>query len=307
MDALTSLSTNGVAPVLVVDQCEEAITMCESDDERVRFFAAVASHASRALVIVALRADHLGALSEYPEFAQLVERSLYLLRPLGEQDLRGAIEGPARQHGLLLEPGLVDLLIREAEGEPGALPLLSHALSQTWARREGRTLTVNGYRETGGIRSAVAQSAEKVYEQVAPEQRAMLRDLLLRLVTPTPEGEPVRSRVPLRMVAASADHERLIGLLVDARLVTSDDEALELSHEALTRAWPRLQTWLDDDVQGRGGYLGHDGPPGQRALSRHPVGPGVAVAADGTPRPQCHRTRLPRCESPACRGRASDS
>ena len=146
---------------------------------------------------------------------------------------------------------MVDLLIREAEGEPGALPLLSHALSQTWARREGRTLTVEGYRETGGIRGAVAQSAEQVYEQVAPEQRAMLRDLFLRLVTPTPEGEPVRSRVPLRMVAASPDHERLIGLLVDARLVTSDDGALELSHEALTRAWPRLQTWLDDDVQGQ--------------------------------------------------------
>ncbi len=235
----------------MVDQCEEAITLCESEDERARFFAALAAHASRAPVVIAVRADHLGAFSEHPEFAQLVERSLYLLRPLGEQDLRAAIEGPARQHGLLLEPGLVDLLIREAEGEPGALPLLSHALSQTWARREGRTLTVEGYRETGGIRGAVAQSAEHVYEQVAPEQRATLRDLLLRLVTPTPEGEPVRSRVPLRMVAASPDHERLIGLLVNARLVTSDEGALELSHEALIRAWPRLQTWLDDDVQGQ--------------------------------------------------------
>ena len=133
---------------------------------------------------------------------------------MSEADLRAAIEGPARQVGLLLEPGLVDLLVREVEGEPGALPLLSHALHETWQRREGRTLTVEGYQDTGGIRGAVAQSAEEVYDQVPAEQRPLLRDLLLRLVTPTPEGEPVRSRVPRRTVATDAEHERLVELLV---------------------------------------------------------------------------------------------
>ena len=103
-----------------------------------------------------------------------------------EADLRAAIEGPAHQAGLLLEPGLVDLLVREVEGEPGALPLLSHALRQTWQRREGRTLTVAGYQETGGIRGAVAQSAEEVYDRVPAEQRPLLRDLLLRLVAADP-------------------------------------------------------------------------------------------------------------------------
>ena len=63
-------------------------------------------------------------------------------------------------NGLRIEPGLVDLLLRDLEDEPGALPMLSHALVQTWERREGATLTVDGYRATGGIRGAVAQSAE---------------------------------------------------------------------------------------------------------------------------------------------------
>jgi hypothetical protein len=251
MDALTALPQSGPVPELVVDQCEEAVTLCRDADEQSRFFAALARHAEQALLVVALRADRLGELSAHPAFARMVERGLYLLKAMDESDLRAAIEGPSRQAGLLLEPGLVDLLVHEVEGEPGALPLLSHALRQTWARREGRTLTVAGYQASGGIRGAVAKSAEQVYEHAPPQQRPMLRDLLLRLVAPSPEGEPVRSRVPRRVVAADAEHEQMIELLVGARLVTSDEGVVELAHEALARAWPRLRSWLDEDVEGQ--------------------------------------------------------
>ncbi len=251
MDALDVLPMSGMAAVLVVDQCEEAVTVCDNPFEQGAFFAALADHAQRGPLIVALRADRLGELSAHPAFAQLVEPGLHLLSAMTEPDLRTAIEGPARQAGLLLEPGLVDLLVREVEGEPGALPLLSHAMHETWQRREGRTLTVAGYQESGGIRGAVAKSAEEVYARIPVEQRPLLRDLLLRLVTPTPEGEPVRNRVPRRTVATDDEHELLVELLVGARLVTSDDETVELAHESLARAWPRLRTWLDDDVEGQ--------------------------------------------------------
>ena len=158
---------------------------------------------------------------------------------------------PARQAGLLIEPGLVDLLVREVRNDPGALPLMSHALLETWKRREGSTLTVAGYRASGGINGAVAQSAEGLYARVGAEHRHLLRDLVLRLVSPGPEGEPVRTRVPRRLVGTDPEHEQLIEMLVAARLVTSDDGALEITHEALTRAWPRLRGWLDDDVEGQ--------------------------------------------------------
>ena len=90
---------------------------------------------------------------------------------MSEQGLREAIETPARQRGLLIEAGLVDLLVAEVEETPGALPMLSHALVETWNRREGNTLTVAGYAATGGIRGAVAQSAESVYARIDPGQR----------------------------------------------------------------------------------------------------------------------------------------
>jgi WD40 repeat protein/DNA-binding SARP family transcriptional activator len=250
-DALIGLCSSDPAPVLVVDQCEEAVTLCDDSNARAAFFSALHRHAGRAPLIVALRADRLGELSAYAGFARLVEPGLHLLSAMSGADLRVAIEGPARQAGLLLEPGLVDLLLREVEGEPGALPLLSHALNETWQRREGRTLTVDGYLATGGIRGSVAQSAEALYHEVPEAQRPLLRDLLLRLVTPTPEGEPVRTRIPRRTLAADIEHERLIELLVQARLVITDDQNVELAHESLARAWPRLQTWLDDDVEGQ--------------------------------------------------------
>jgi WD40 repeat protein len=180
-----------------------------------------------------------------------VERSLYLLGAMTEQGLRAAIEAPARQEGLLIEPGLVDLLVSEVAGTAGALPLLSHALLETWQRREANTLTVDGYTASGGIRGAVAQSAEAVYAGIDAEQRVVLRDLVLRLVSSGTQGEPVRAKLPRRLFSAEPEHQQLIDLLVGSRLVTSDAGVVEVAHEALARAWPRLRTWLDEDMEGQ--------------------------------------------------------
>ena len=82
-------------------------------------------------------------------------------------------------------------------------------------------------------------------------QKKMLRDLMLRLVLPGPVGEPVRSRLPRRLVVTDAEHDAVVNLLVESRLVTSHDGAVEIAHEALASAWPRLRSWLDDDLEGR--------------------------------------------------------
>ncbi len=250
VDTLSSLPMDANT-VLVVDQCEEALSLCEDSDEQARFLRLLADRSARCPLVVAVRADRLADLSAHPAFARLVERGLYLLGAMDEANLRAAIEGPAHQAGLLLEPGLVELLVREVAGEPGALPLLSHALRQTWLQREGRTLTVAGYQETGGIRGAVAQSAEDVYQRLPTEQQPMLRDLLLRLVAATPDGVPVRSRVPRRTLVSDDVHDELIEQLVAARLVTSDGDVVEVAHEALAVAWPRLRGWLEDDIDGQ--------------------------------------------------------
>jgi DNA-binding SARP family transcriptional activator/WD40 repeat protein/energy-coupling factor transporter ATP-binding protein EcfA2 len=236
--------------VLVVDQCEEALAIDEGSPERTEFFSTLVELAQRHALVITLRADRLGELAPYPDFARLVEGGLHLLGPMTEPDLRRAIEGPAAQAGLRLEPGLVDLLVREVAGEPSALPLLSHVLRQTWRHREGGTLTVEGYAATGGVREAVAQSAEGVFRALDPERQVMLHDLMLRLVTPDESGDPVRTRVPRRSVTGDEVHLELVEQLVAARLLASDGDTVEIAHESLAVAWPRLRSWLDEDVDG---------------------------------------------------------
>ena len=240
----------GAGAVFVVDQCEEALALDETAAEREGFFAGLVDFAERGRLVISLRADRLGELAAHPDFAHLVEKGLYLLGGMGPTELRSAIEGPAAQAGLRLEPGLVDLLVREAEGSPGALPLLSHVLRQTWRRREGHTLTVQGYAATGGVREAVAQSAERLYRDLSASQQGMLRDLMVRLVSSDDAGEPVRTRVARRTVTSDDEHTAVVEALVAARLLSSDGETVEIAHESLAHAWPRLRSWLDDDVDG---------------------------------------------------------
>ncbi|HET7276673.1 MAG TPA: BTAD domain-containing putative transcriptional regulator [Dermatophilaceae bacterium] len=249
MSAMTAVPRHP-GTVLVVDQCEEALALDEGSPERTEFFEALVEFAQRHHLVVTMRADRIGELSPHPGFARLVEGGLYLLGPMTEPDLRRAIEGPAAQAGLRLEPGLVDLLVREVAGEPAALPLLSHVLRQTWRLREGDTLTVEGYAATGGVREAVAQSAEGVFRGLDAQQQEMLRELMLRLVAPDEGGDPVRTRVPRRSVAGDDAHARLVEQLLGARLLVSDGDTVEIAHESLAVAWPRLRSWLDEDVDG---------------------------------------------------------
>ncbi|MGD8202342.1 BTAD domain-containing putative transcriptional regulator [Ornithinimicrobium sp. W1679] len=254
---LSSLETSlaGVGPrddvVLVVDQAEELVTLCDREVERRSFAAALVDLAPRVRPVLAVSADRLGELAAYPDLVRLLEPGLYLLARLEPTALREVVEGPARVAGLLLEPGLVDVLVRDVAEEPGALPMLAHALRQTWERREGRTLTVSGYEASGGIQGAVAQSAEHVYRDLTAEERSALRDLLLRLVTPSPDREPVLTRMPRDVVAPDDQRQRIVERLVRARLLTRDQGAVEIAHASLVRAWPRLRRWLAEDLQGQ--------------------------------------------------------
>ena len=139
-------------------------------------------------------------------------------------------------------------------GEPGALPLLSHALMATWDRRDGRTLTVDGYREAGGVRGAIARTAEELFEGAIEAEQGLLQRTFLRLTEPGEGTEDTRRRVPLRELAAGSETASavndLLDKLVQARLVTVDEGTVQFAHEALIREWPRLRGWLNEDREG---------------------------------------------------------
>ena len=236
----------------MIDQFEETFTLSGATSRDRGWASSRATHRSRRRSWWSSAATMWRSSARTPELARLAERGLHLVAPLAGERLREAIEGPARVAGLRLESGLVDLVVRDADGQPGALPLLSHALAETWRRREAGLLTVDGYRAAGGISDAVAASAERLYEGLSPDERGELRWLMLRLVSLSEGGEPFRTPLPASVVGAlDPVRRRLLDLLVRGRLVTSADGGYDLAHEALVRAWPRLRGWLDEDSVGQ--------------------------------------------------------
>ncbi|MCX5128378.1 helix-turn-helix domain-containing protein [Streptomyces sp. NBC_00347] len=292
-----------VRPVLLVDQFEELFTLCSDEEERRAFVRVLLALAAAppaaapggaydpAVVVLGVRADFSGECLELPELAAVFSDGLFVLPPMSVAELRESITRPAELAGLVLEPGLVPLLLRDAgvrdpgAGDPraeapgaeapgarpgsgpdawpgeapsSALPLMSHALMATWQRREGSTLTVAGYAYAGGIQGAVARSAEHVFARLYPAEQRMVRRLLVRLVHIADGTGPTRRRMNrTALLEGQADSVRAAAALdafVRARLISTDSDTVEITHEALLHAWPRLRGWIHAD---RAGLLVH--------------------------------------------------
>ncbi|MFJ4700587.1 hypothetical protein ACIP5N_21590 [Streptomyces sp. NPDC088768] len=234
--------------IVLVDQFEELFTRCHDAGERERFLALLlgaCAAGSRVRVVLAVRADFFGRCAEVRDLAEALRESTLLLPALAAEELREAVVRPAQAVAVVVERALTARLVREVAEEAGALPLLAHVLRETWRRRRGRTMTMSGYEAAGGLRGAVAQSAETFYRELPAERAALLRRLLLRLVVPgegTPDTRRVASLAELHDVPAE-----LIEDLARARLVVLDDEGVGLVHECLLTAWPRLRSWIEED------------------------------------------------------------
>jgi hypothetical protein len=240
--------------VVAVDQLEELFTVCRLEEEREGFLGQLVAAARdgdrRAVVLVSLRADFYGRLAPYPAFAELLSASHVLVGPMDRDELARAIARPAARAGLEVQRTLVDALVSDVAGEPGGLPLLSTTLLELWRTRDGRTLRYERYRTSGGVRGAVARLAEAAYAQLGQDEKRIARSVMLRLAGGE-EGALVRRRVLRDELQRPDGAERVVAVLIDARLLTVTDGEVELSHEALLRKWPRYRTWLEEDRAGR--------------------------------------------------------
>ncbi|MGC9440095.1 hypothetical protein [Streptomyces sp. WG5] len=256
-------------PVVIVDQFEEVFTLCTDESDRrafVQLLQAIcapgdAEDPAPVLVALGVRADFYEQCLRYPELADALQHRHMVLGPLTTAELREAVTGPAKAVGMELEPGLAELIIREVSTDgprgshdAGVLPLLSHALLATWQRRKAGRLTLAGYRAAGGIQGAVAATAERAWSGLDPAARTAARLLLLRLVRLSEDTQATRRRGARRRLAQESRDpgktEESLEALVRARLVTLDADTVEITHEALLHAWPRLRDWIDEDRTG---------------------------------------------------------
>jgi WD40 repeat protein/transcriptional regulator with XRE-family HTH domain len=252
---------NNVRLLLVIDQFEELFALCRSEDERTAFIDNLLTAAFEVngpvIVLITLRADFYAHCANYPQLRKALAQNQEYMGAMSNDELRRAVEEPARRGRWEFEPGLVDLLLHEVGREPGALPLLSHALMETWQRRRGRMMTLSGYTSSGGVRGAIAETAEAVFTDLfTREQREIARRIFLRLTElgdETATGDTRRRAAFNELILRPEETETtrtVLKILADSRLIITREDGVEVAHEALIREWPTLRGWLEDNREG---------------------------------------------------------
>jgi WD40 repeat protein len=242
--------------VILIDQFEELLAADEPPDptflELVFPPKPVVHNPIR--FVVTLRADFLKSLLDIPGFGPRIQQGTYLLSPLTDDELRAAVEQPARVQGVSFEAGLVEQLIADATSD--ALPLLQFTLTQLWQTQHRKVLTFAGYHSIGRVTGALDRFAEQQIAALHRDIEQALDATLLHLIR-TPPGAPgltVRQRA--FQTDLTAAEWRVARHLADARLATTgqigDASYVELAHEALLTSWQRLQRLIREE----GEFLG---------------------------------------------------
>jgi WD40 repeat protein len=240
--------------LVVVDQFEEMFASCGDPAERSDFVAALLATClqpdGRARVVLAVRADHYARFTEHPELLAALADAQVLIGGMSPAQLRQVVTKPAELCGARVEGALVATVVAEVADSPGALPLAAHALREAWHRRQGAMVTLAGYQAAGGVAGAVAHTAEQTYECLSEPERDVAQRVLLRMVDVGPDGLITRRRLSRAELDTIERAPAVVEAFTAARLVSTDRDTAEITHEALIRAWPRLNGWVEESRAG---------------------------------------------------------
>jgi WD40 repeat protein/serine/threonine protein kinase len=251
----------GRSIAIVVDQFEELVTLCRDPDERARLGALlVAAGESTDLpvrVVITLRDDFLVRAEEVPSLRHRLGRSLQLLTTPAAADLVRILVEPARKAGYAFDdPELPARIVEDVEARPGALALLSFTAMRLWELRDERyrQLKHASYEAMGGVGGALAQHAEETLAALPAADAPLVREAFRHLVT-ADGTRAVLSKTELGQVLGGGERaDSVIQQLIGARLLASSEgldgeDRVEVVHEALLSAWPRLVEWRREDAE----------------------------------------------------------
>jgi DNA-binding SARP family transcriptional activator/WD40 repeat protein len=245
--------------LLVIDQFEELFTLVHEAAERDRFLAlishAVSDDPSPVRIVITMRADFFDRPLGSGSFGDVLGEATVPFPAPSAEGLREMIEMPAAAVGVAFEPGLVERIAADVKDQPGALPLLEFSLTDLFDRRTADVITFEGYEETGGVAGALGRRAELIHGGLGAEAQNATREVFLRLVNVTDAGRDTRRRIRRSELAhlgiESGAIEEVVRGFGEQRLLTFDRDpvtrgpTVEVAHEAILGAWPRLAEWID--------------------------------------------------------------
>ncbi|MBD2199281.1 MULTISPECIES: nSTAND1 domain-containing NTPase [Calothrix] len=247
--------------VLVVDQFEEAFTLCQEVTERQKFFECLLGvlqrNDNKLCLVITMRADFFGKCLEqdYGGLSKKIQEHLVTVTPMSRGELETAIIKPAEQVSLEIEPELVSEMIADVEGSPGSLPLLQYTLTELWKQKTEQRLTLNAYTRLGGVRGTLQTRATEVYESLSPEEQQATKRIFLELTQLGEGTEDTRRQVVQQDLVSSQYSEtlinRIIQRLADEKLVVTSTlsnqiAVVDVAHEALIRHWLLLRKWIEE-------------------------------------------------------------
>jgi WD40 repeat protein len=249
--------------VLVIDQFEELFTLTTDDTIRRLFIdnllQALQPPDSQLWVIITLRADFMDRPLAYSGLAEIISagKRLETIPPMSPADLRRAIEKPAERVGLTLEDGLLPQMITDAANQQNVLPLLQTALAELYDNRDKRQqkLTLSAYRESGGLTGAIESQADRILNNLSPDENITAQQLFLRLVTLGEGVEDTRRRIHRSSLNVpqinQPNLEKILDLFSHSRLLIFDrdketrEPTIEIAHEAMLKHWKVLREWIE--------------------------------------------------------------
>jgi WD40 repeat protein/uncharacterized caspase-like protein len=252
--------------LIFIDQFEEVFTLCESEDERLKFFQLIAEEIKapekKSKLVLAIRGDFLERCSSYPDIVNLINQVppvMYVVEPMSLEELEKVIEQPAQLHGVKFEQGLVSQMALDVIGQRGALPLLQYALQELWRvcieepESPEPILTKQGYEQIGGVKGALNNRANLIYQSFSPDDQRLVKELFIKLVKLGEGEETTRQRMSWERLRAISDSpeqlQRVIEILTgsEQRLIITDQKTVEVAHEALISEWKLLKNWIEKD------------------------------------------------------------
>lgn len=249
--------------LLIADQFEELYTLCNDEKTRTSFldtllssFQSSSGFQSPPVLVATMRADFLGNALSYPAFGDLLQNTDIKIRSMNHSELSRVIVKPAEKVGITFEAGLEERILNDVEDKPGNLPLLEFALTLLWQQRTGKQLTHAAYNAIGNVQGALASYADGIYDKLNPTEQEQVQRIFIQLVRP---GEGTEDTLRLATKAELGETSwALVTEIANVRLVVTsrnddtEQETVEIVHEALIRNWGKLRQWMETGRSFRG-------------------------------------------------------
>src|SRR5712692_1179841 len=258
---------------LVIDQFEELFVAYDevACAEMITQLAGLLERSAHVTLIIVMRDDFYSLFVQHEALALWLKgRVVNVWSTMKREEVEAIVREPATAVGWQFEDGLVETIVndvletstkgRKKTGSSTILPLLEFALTELWERRQDGVLTRDAYRRVGGVTGGLTRWANEAYSTFDERLQPLVRRVFTDLVHLGNEEEHIadsRRRRELSSLvhaeAERADIQQVVQRLVAVRLLVasqdseSQQETIEIIHDALLWEWGLLRQWVKED------------------------------------------------------------